>query len=255
MSGTAAVVNPFGTAQGAARYAAGRPAFHPLILARLAPHLGGRGLGADVACGTGLSSVALAEQVERVLAFDTSAAMLAHTRPHPRVTYAQAPAEALPLGKGVLDVLTVAQAFHWFERDAFLAEARRTLKPGGVLALYDDFFLGELPGREDFGAFMTAYGERYPAPPRHRYEFGDAEARAAGFSWHEERFRHPLPLTRRELVAYLLTHSNTIAATERGGETAGEIGAWLDGQLRPFYDGEGARELTFGSVLTVLKPL
>ncbi|MCP2013141.1 SAM-dependent methyltransferase [Deinococcus sp. HSC-46F16] len=249
------VVNPFGTPQGAARYAAGRPAFHPLVLARLVPHLAGRrALGADVACGTGLSSVALAELVDRVLAFDVSGAMLAQARPHPRVTYAQAPAEALPLEGGVLDVLTVAQGFHWFDRNAFLTEARRTLQPGGVLALYDDFFLGEMPGREDFREFVTTYWERYPAPPRHRYDFGEAEARAAGFCWHEERFRHGLALSRRELVAYLMTHSNTIAATERGDETAEEVGAWLEEQLRPFYDGDEARELTFGAVLTVLKP-
>lgn len=199
--------------------------------------------------------MALAEHVERVLAFDTSAAMLAHARPHPRVTYAQAPAEALPVPDAALDVLTVAQAFHWFDRDAFLAGARRTLKPGGVLALYDDFFLGEMPGQEEFGAFMMVYLTRYPAPPRHRYEFGEAEARAAGFSWHEERFGHPLTLTRTALVAYLLTHSNTIAATERGDETAAEIEQWLGEHLRPFYGGEEARDLTFGAVLTVLKPL
>ncbi|MDL2344662.1 methyltransferase domain-containing protein [Deinococcus sp. MIMF12] len=248
------VTNPFGTPQGAARYAAGRPAFHPLVLVRLAPHLTGRDLGADVACGTGLSSVALAELVDRVLAFDVSGAMLAHAQPHPRVTYAQAPAEALPLGDGLLDVLTVAQGFHWFDRDRFLVGARRALKPDGVLALYDDFFLGEMPGREDFRAFVSSYGERYPTPPRHRYEFGQAEAQAAGFSWHEERFRHGLALTRRELVAYLMTHSNTIAATERGDETEGEVRGWLEGQLRPFYGGDEARDLSFGAVLTVLKP-
>ncbi|UTA50617.1 class I SAM-dependent methyltransferase [Deinococcus radiodurans] len=140
------VQNPFASADAAGRYAAGRPAFHLLVLSRLAPHLTGRELGADVACGTGLSSAALAELVGEVRAFDASAAMLAEAAPHPRVTYAQAPAEALPLADGVLDVMTVAQAFHWFDHAAFLAEARRTLKPGGVLALYDDFFLGEMEG-------------------------------------------------------------------------------------------------------------
>lgn len=249
------VTNPFDTPEGAARYAAGRPAFHPLVLARLTPHLSGHALGADVACGTGLSSVALAGLMEEVLAFDSSAAMLAHAAPHPRVTYAQAPAEALPVESGTLDVLTAAQAFHWFDRAAFLAEARRTLKPSGVLALYDDFFLGELEGEPGFREFQRAYLTRYPSPARHREPFGEAEARAAGWTFHEERFKHPLPLTRSELVAYLLTQSNTLGATESAGASAQEVGAWLDAELAPFYAGPETRPLIFGAVLTVLTPL
>ncbi|MEF2278580.1 methyltransferase domain-containing protein [Deinococcus sp. YIM 134068] len=247
--------NPFQSANGAARYAAGRPFFHPLFMERLRPLLTGRELGADVACGTGLSSVALAGVVEQVLAFDTSEAMLAHAAPHPRVTYARAPAEALPIPDHALDVLTVAQAFHWFDRAAFLGEARRTLRPNGVLFMYDDFFPGQMPGREDFAEFMAAYSARYPAPPRHRYEFGEAEAREAGFSYNEERFTHPLPFTRPALVAYLLTHSNTIAATNAGRETAGEVAAWLDAGLRPFVPDGETRELTFGGLQMVLRPL
>ncbi|WP_343216578.1 class I SAM-dependent methyltransferase [Deinococcus aestuarii] len=247
--------NPFGGQDGAARYAAGRPFFHPLFMARLAPLLDGRSLGADVACGTGLSSVALAGVVERVHAFDASAAMLARAAPHPRVTYARAQAESLPLPNHALDVLTVAQAFHWFDRAAFLAEARRTLKPGGVLFMYDDFFQGQMPGRGDFAGFVAAYWARYPAPPRHPYTFGETEAREAGFSLAEERFTHPLPFTRPALVAYLLTHSNTIAATDAGHETAEEVAAWLDGGLRPFLPDGEERKLTFGGLQTVLRPL
>lgn len=247
--------NPFQGRDGAARYAAGRPFFHPLFLVRLAPLLEGRALGADVACGTGLSSVALAGVVERVLAFDVSEAMLAHAAPHPRVSYARASAEALPLPDHSLDVLTVAQAFHWFDRATFLAGARRTLKPGGVLFIYDDFFLGQMPGREDFAEFVATYAARYPAPPRHPYTFGEAEAREAGFSFREDRFTHPLTFTRPALVAYLLTHSNTIAATNDGRETGGEVAAWLDGGLRPFLPEGETRELLFGGLQMVLRPL
>lgn len=247
--------NPFQGEDGAARYAAGRPFFHPLFMARLSPLLSGRALGADVACGTGLSSVALAGVVEHVLAFDLSEAMLAHAAPHPHVTYARASAETLPLQGHTLDVLTVAQAFHWFDQGAFLAEARRVLKPDGLLFLYDDFFRGELPGRENFAQFMAAYSARYPAPPRNRYTFGKAEAREAGFSFREDRFTHPVPFTRPALVAYLLTHSNTIAATDSGRETVAEVAAWLDAWLRPFLPDGETRDFTFGGLQTVMRPL
>lgn len=244
------VRNPFLSPEGAGRYALGRPYFHPLFMARLSPLLRGRALGADVACGTGLSSLALADVVQEVRAFDLSAAMLAHAPAHSRITFVRAPAEALPLPGAALDVLTVAQAFHWFDRAAFLAEARRTLRPGGVLFVYDDFFVGQMSGQPDFPAFMSAYGERYPTPPRHRTPFGEADARAAGFDFHEERFTHTLPLTQAELVAYLLTHSNTLAATDSGRETTAQVRDWLEAGLRPFYpatgdQGAGRRDLHF----------
>ena len=51
-----------------------------------------------MACGTGLSSLALADLIDKVLAFDASAAMLERAAPHPRVTYALAPLRDAPAG-------------------------------------------------------------------------------------------------------------------------------------------------------------
>lgn len=45
------------------------------------------------------------------------------------------PAEELPFGPGEVDLLTAMTAAHWFERQKFLAEADRVLRPGGCLAL------------------------------------------------------------------------------------------------------------------------
>jgi SAM-dependent methyltransferase len=248
--------NPFLSADGAARYTAGRPYVHPLFMERIRPHLNGHALGADVACGTGMSSVALTGLVEEVRAYDVSAAMLVRAIPHPRVTYAQAPAEALPLPGASLDVMTVALGLHWFDRPRFFAEAGRTLKPGGVLAVYDSFFLGELQGQPDFKAWMdTAYVPRYPAPPRWPYVLDEAQASAEGFSFHQERFDHLQPFTRAELVAYLLTQSNSVAASDEGRGSAESIGAWLSAELERFLPAETVGQFGFGGLLRVLKPL
>jgi SAM-dependent methyltransferase len=46
-----------------------------------------------------------------------------------------APAEAVPLPDGSVDAVTAAQAFHWFDRPATLAECARLLRRGGGLAM------------------------------------------------------------------------------------------------------------------------
>jgi SAM-dependent methyltransferase len=247
--------NPFTSADGAERYASGRPDVQPLLLERVRPFLNGTALGIDVACGTGQCSVALAELVDTVLAFDISKEMLARARPHPRVKYALSPAETLPVPDHHADVITVCMGFHWFQRDAFLKEARRVLKPDGVLAILDSFFAAEMVGHPEFAERMDRYGKRYPTPSRDRRPFGEAEAQAAGFSFHAEAFRHEVPLIRDQLVAYLLTHSNTIAATDAGRETPEQVRDWLNIELAPLLPDGQVGEFVFGAEVKVLSPL
>ncbi|MEL7363682.1 MAG: class I SAM-dependent methyltransferase, partial [Bacteroidota bacterium] len=69
-------------------------------------------------------------------ATDASAEQIAQAQAHKRVTYRVAPAEASGLADNSVDLVTVAQALHWFDRPAFFAEARRVLRSGGVLAAW-----------------------------------------------------------------------------------------------------------------------
>ena len=125
--------NPF--EQGGARYAAGRPVYPGKLAFTLEGLVSNHTLAVDVGCGTGQLSVLLAEHFKSVRAFDPSESQLAHARPHPRVSYARAPAEALPIASGSANLITAAQAAHWFDRPRFYAEVRRIAAPGAVLAL------------------------------------------------------------------------------------------------------------------------
>jgi SAM-dependent methyltransferase len=71
---------------------------------------------------------------DRVIATDASEKQIANAEPHERVEYRVAPAENSGIGAGTANLIMVAQALHWFDLDRFYAEARRVLKPGGVLA-------------------------------------------------------------------------------------------------------------------------
>jgi SAM-dependent methyltransferase len=113
-----------------------RPAYPPELFAWLAEAAPGRDLAWDCGTGNGQAAVGLAEYFAKVIATDPSAGQIAHADPHPRVEYRVAPAERSPLADHSADLVTVAQALHWFDRDRFYAEARRAAKPGGLLAVW-----------------------------------------------------------------------------------------------------------------------
>ncbi|MCM2264193.1 MAG: class I SAM-dependent methyltransferase [Desulfuromonadales bacterium] len=71
-----------------------------------------------------------------MVATDASPAQIDAALPHPRIEYRVAPAEASGLLDSSVDLVTVAQALHWFDLAGFYAEVRRVLRPGGVLAVW-----------------------------------------------------------------------------------------------------------------------
>ncbi len=120
----------------AANYAEFRPTYPAALFAWLATIAPGRALAWDCAAGSGQASCDIAAYFEQVIATDAAAAQIAAAIPHPRVDYRVAPAGASGLTEASVDLITVAQALHWFELDRFYAEARRVLKPDGILAVW-----------------------------------------------------------------------------------------------------------------------
>jgi len=120
----------------AAAYADARPAYPPALFAWLSAQCRGHARAWDAGCGNGQASVALAAHFDEVFASDPSAAQIASAAAHPRVRYAVEAAEQCRLGDASADLVTVAQAYHWFEHARFCAEARRVLVAGGVIALW-----------------------------------------------------------------------------------------------------------------------
>lgn len=120
----------------AATYAKARPTYPAALfgeLARLAP---GRTLAWDAGTGNGQAAVALAAHFEQVIATEPSAAQLTQAVAHPRVSYYQSAETAPMIETGAVDLVTVAQAAHWFDRSGFYAEVKRVLGPGGAVALW-----------------------------------------------------------------------------------------------------------------------
>jgi SAM-dependent methyltransferase len=120
-----------GFARSAEAYELGRPGYPPAALAplQLAPGL----VVLDLAAGSGKLTRPLVASGAQVIAVEPVAEMRALLPAG--VEAVDGTAEAIPLGDGSVDLVTVAQAFHWFDGDAALAEIHRVLRPRGRLAL------------------------------------------------------------------------------------------------------------------------
>ncbi|MCP4300658.1 MAG: class I SAM-dependent methyltransferase [Gammaproteobacteria bacterium] len=118
-----------------------RPGYPAGLVPRLLEEtgLGAGAVVADIGSGTGIFTHLLLQQDLRVYAIEPNAPMREAAKAllgdNPQFTSVASPAEDTSLASDSLDLLTAAQAFHWFNNDAAKTEFRRILKPAGQLAL------------------------------------------------------------------------------------------------------------------------
>jgi ubiquinone/menaquinone biosynthesis C-methylase UbiE len=123
---------------GAAAYELARPGYPDEAVAFLVAALGlvAGTTVCDLAAGTGKFTRRLVELGASVTAIEPVEGMRTQlTKVLPGVTVLDGTAEQIPLPDASVDVVTVAQAFHWFDAPAALEEISRVLKPGGGLAI------------------------------------------------------------------------------------------------------------------------
>ena len=258
-------MNPFTAPQTARAYAQGRPYFHPLVMEKVREAREARealdlrfpvATAVDIACGTGLSSLALLALADRVVATDLSPEMLAHAPEDARIAYRLAPAEALPLANESAELITVSSAFHWFDRTvssafhwfdrtAFLREAQRVLCPQSWLVIYENFFRGQ-PENLAFTRWLESYYTAHPSPPRDRTPFTDSDAYEAGLEFFSrETYENTWSFGLTDFVAYLLSQSNAVVAVARG-QSVDDLRAEFTEQLELFFgDGKTGCKVPF----------
>ncbi len=120
----------------ASSYATYRPHYPAGLFDFLAEAAPARTLAWDCACGNGQATLDLAERFEHVIGTDPSAAQIAHAPAHPRIEWRVAPGERSGIASATCDLVTVAQALHWLDVDAFFREAKRVARPGGIVAVW-----------------------------------------------------------------------------------------------------------------------
>jgi ubiquinone/menaquinone biosynthesis C-methylase UbiE len=117
-------------------YAAFRPTYPKELYQFIFRHLPEKKIAWDCATGNGQVAQFLSHHFEEVYATDISQQQLDHAVPENNIFYSKSQAEKTSFRDHQFDLITVAQALHWFDRDLFYDEARRVAKPNAVLAVW-----------------------------------------------------------------------------------------------------------------------
>ena len=148
---------------------------------------------ADIGAGTGISSKMFLDAGHSVIAVEPNAAMRGAATEwlgsDPKFRAVDGRADATTLDKGSVDLVSVAQAFHWFDPGKARQEFHRILRPGGLAAIYwNSRRLVGTPFLEGYEALLQTYGtdytsvaERYADEPRMRAWFGAGWRGTASF--------------------------------------------------------------------------
>lgn len=201
----------------AADYASARPEYPDELFEWIASIAPSHTLAWDAGCGSGQASRGLATQFDCVHATDPSAQQIAQASAPANVRFAVEPGERCSLADASVDAVCVAQALHWFNRDAFFAECARVLRPGGVLVAwgYQDIDVPE----QIAGANAALQDEIRDYWPPERALIDEAYA---GFDWPFD----PIATPRFELQAQwtlprLLGYFSSYSATRRYRDATG----------------------------------
>jgi SAM-dependent methyltransferase len=195
----------------AERYADFRPRYPAALFDYLTTLVPAGSVVWDCASGNGQAAVDLAARFASVIATDASKEQIGAAKPHPRIIYRVATAENSALAEGSVDLITVAQAVHWFAFERFYAEVRRVVRPGGVVAIWAygiNVVEGEDVNRLAYEYYSETIGPYWP-PERQLVEDG---YRTIPFPFEEitaPAFSMEADWTLDQLLGYFTTWSAT----------------------------------------------
>jgi ubiquinone/menaquinone biosynthesis C-methylase UbiE len=197
-------------------YERGRPGYPPAVTELLAEELPirPRTRVLDLAAGTGKLTRELTRTGANVVAVEPVEAMRKQLSVMcPDADVLDGAAEAIPLPDRSVDAVTVAQAFHWFDATAALAEIARVLRPAGGLALVWNRRDESAPWVAEMSRVLHWNQGRVPGYAR--VGWAEVVANAGAFTPIETaRFSWQQPMTRERLVDRVRSISYVAAAPE-----------------------------------------
>lgn len=116
-------------------YAKFRPTYPEALIHELISLCPSHNLAWDVGTGNGQFANLLSTHFARIVASDISEKQLSNAVHKPNIEYAISDSTKVNIADHSCDLVTVAQAVHWFNFDKFYSEVKRVLKKDGIIAL------------------------------------------------------------------------------------------------------------------------
>lgn len=113
-----------------------RPTYPRELFQYLTELVSEKNLAWDCGTGNGQAAFMLANTFTQVIATDINQTQLNVAMKKENIRYICCPADKTPLENNSVDLITVAQAIHWFDFEEFYLEVKRVLKPNGVIAIW-----------------------------------------------------------------------------------------------------------------------
>ncbi|KAL3715707.1 hypothetical protein ACJRO7_007447 [Eucalyptus globulus] len=249
----------------AQQYVAARPSYPPQLFRFIASKTPARDLAWDVGTGSGQAAQSLAEIYGNVVATDTSPKQLEFAPRLPNVRYeltspvmSMAELDRKVSAASSVDLVTVAQALHWFDLPTFYRQVKHVLKkPHGVIAAWC-YTIPEVDGPVNsvFRRFYSVDSNPYWDPAR---KLVDGEYRGIDFPFEPVegmedtgpvRFVTERTMGVEDFLTYIRSWSGYQTAKEKGvellsGDTVERFRrAWAD-------DGEDKKVVKFPVFLKI----
>lgn len=193
-------------------YAKYRPHYPKELFEFLASLTQQHHLAWDCGTGNGQAAIGLAEFYETVIATDPSDQQIKNATPHPKIKYKVERSEESSFASDSVDLLTVANALHWFNFDLFYREVNRVVKNNGVIAAWTN----HLP---IISPEIDVIVKHYHDVTLNNYWQAEnrlAEKLYATVPFPFEEIKHPGFFTEKKMALHdLMGYLNTWSATQR----------------------------------------
>ncbi len=190
-------------------YSVYRPHYPQDMIAYIISFTENKGKALDAATGNGQVAAAIAPFFTTVYGIDISATQLENAAQQSNIIYKEERAEQTSFSDDEFDLITVAQAIHWFDFDAFYKEVYRILKPPGIIAVmgYGLFQTDAKTDRIIHLFYFAIIGTYWDAERR----YIDEDYKTIPFPFEEiyieKQFSNTFTWTFEQLIGYLETWS------------------------------------------------